>query len=373
MDFGLTEEQAALRDTVEKFLQQRHGFETWKAMQHDEALATAFWTEGAEMGLIGLGAGEEYGGAGMTALDTLLMHQSFGAALVRHPFLAASVAIQLIERLGSSAQQEELLPALIAGTSIAVMAHHEGVNRDSLSTSVAADGQGFVLSGRKALVFEAGNAGFLLVSARFDSGEVGVFVVPADAAGLAVQSYQLLDARWAGDITLDAVRVPQESRLGSGDAPAALAYATDYTMLVLCAETVGGLDRAIAITAEYLRQRQQFGQKIGKFQAVQHRMADMLVEYEQCLSSLYVAMAGLAGGAETRGAAISLAKYKIGSAGRYIANQAVQLHGGMGVTEEYSIGQYLKRVLVNDMLYGDANIHLARHAAAIAADGDTRR
>ena len=365
MDLLLDDDQIALRAAISEFLEREYAVSSRPSRMADPEVPAAFLRQGAELGMIGLAVSDSAGGVGLTAVEAMIAHELCGSALVLEPFLVADVAAQLIARHATSEQSARLLPNLLSGAGFIALAHREvgaGAELDRVSTRAAASDGGFVLSGQKTVVLGAAEAEDILVSARFDDSSVGVFVVRPQAAGVAISTYQLLDGRSASDVSLSDVRVAASEHLGAADASSIMSYLIDYLVLALCAEIVGVIGASIALTTEYLRTRHQFGQPLGKFQALQHRMADMLVESEQCRSMLYYGLSMLNAEAAARRAAISLTKAKIGSAGRAIAYQAVQLHGAIGVTQDYPIGQYLKRAVVNDILYGDSHSHFLSQA-----------
>lgn len=360
MDFQLNPDQEALHGAIARFLGDAYAFDTRKAREADAGFGRTFWRQAGELGMAGVAVAAEHGGLGLSSIESMLLHRLCGANLVREPFLWADAALQLLGRLGSEEEKAALIPAAASGAAPLILAHREGSAADGLD-AVAATAEptpdGYVLSGTKILVAGANLAHAFVVTAKTQSGETGAFLVPADAPRLSARPYLLIDGRAAADLRLEAVAVPAGARIG-GDAGPALAYAVDYLLLGLAAETVGAVERCIAVTRDYLRTRQQFGRPIGSFQALQHRMADMLVEQEQCQSIFLRGLSLLEGAdGEARRDAAILAKAKTGAAGRMIAGQAVQLHGGIGVTEEYVIGQLLKRVVANDILYGSSASH----------------
>jgi alkylation response protein AidB-like acyl-CoA dehydrogenase len=369
MDLQFDDDQLAFRESFARFLAERYAKDEADARAADPSFSRRFVREAAAMGVIGVAVDDLLGGVGLTTVESLSVHELAGAALVTEPLLACEAAARLIARQALLEQAERLLPGLLDGSEpVALALQEQGTPASDLNavaaTRAIGSGDGYVLDGAKAMVLGAPEAAHLLVSAALPDGQLGIFVVDSDAPGVTLIEFSLVDGRRAADVSLSSVEVPAQARLGAGDAAEALAFTMDYHVLGLCAEMVGVIGAALATTAEYVKVREQFGRPIGAFQAVQHRLADMLVEAEQCTSILYFAMAALESGPAERRAAVQLAKGKIGAGGRFVAGQAVQLHGGIGVTEEYVVGRYLKRMLASDLLGGTSRAHFARRAEA---------
>jgi alkylation response protein AidB-like acyl-CoA dehydrogenase len=327
------------------------------------------------MGLLALQAPEEHGGMGPAPVETMLAMNAVGRGLLLEPYLpSAVIATTLIRELGSPGQKEALLPALASGERIAVLAHGEQGARYDLSrvsTSAARGRDGFVLNGRKPVVLHADSADVLIVSARTSSGPddeqgISLFLVPRSADRLSMSGYRMLDGLRAAAVSLREVQVPADALLGpEGGAFAALSAASDAGIAALCAEAVGALETLLSTTVEYTKTRKQFGVPIGKFQALQHRMVEMLLHVEQARSMSYLAT--LRSG-ETdpaaRARAISAAKVIVGQACRRVGQEAVQLHGGMGMTDELKVGHYFKRLTAIELTLGDTEHHLERFVAS---------
>ena len=304
-------------------------------------------------------------------METLLTLGALGKALVVEPYLSSAVlATALLRELGTPAQQDALLPALATGERIAVPAHGEAGARFDLSrvaTTARKGGAGFVLDGRKAVVLHAPAADLLLVTAR-TSGAVdaeaglSVFAVPAGTRGLTLVPYPTIDGMRGADVVLSGVDVPADALLGpEGGAFPALSAAQDLGVAALCAEAVGVLQATLDATTEYTRTRKQFGVPIARFQALQHRMADMLMHVEQARSMSYLAaMHAASEDVRERRRTVSAAKVTVGQACRYVGQQAVQLHGGMGVTDELSVSHCFKRLMAIELTLGDTEHHLER-------------
>ena len=378
MHFGLTAEQQLLADTVQRFLSQEYGFEARrKILKSREGWSREIWSRLAEMGLLSLQVPEAHGGMAPATVETLLTMSAMGRALVVEPFLSSAiVATALLRDLGSPEQQERLLPALAAGERIAVPAHgEEGARYDlqRVATAARREGGGFVLRGRKAVVLHAPAADLLLVSARTagapdEARGISLFLVPRDAAGVQLVPYPTIDGHRAAEVALDGVRLPADALLGAeGEAFGALSAAFDLGLAALCAEASGALQATLDTTIEYAKTRKQFGVPIAKFQVLQHRMTDMLMHVEQARSMSYLAaMSAEAADAGARRRSLSAAKVVVGQACRFVGQQAVQIHGGMGVSDEVAVSHYFKRLLAIEVSLGDTEHHLEQFIAASA-------
>ena len=366
MDFAFTEEQQLFSDALRKMLEAEYSQSQRKtALESETGYSEAVWQQMAEMGLMALPFPEDAGGLGGTASDTMIAALEFGRALTLEPFVASVVlGGSAIKLAGSPAQQEELLAGVISGERKLAAAFLEPQARHDLSnveTEAKSAGDTYALYGRKAVVLGGDCADTFVVSAKTDKG-ISLFAVDAGAAGLDVRGYKLVDGRGAAELTLDGVEVSGDAMIGDdGTALPVIEHVADLGASALCAEAIGAIEMINEMTLEYLKTRQQFGRPIGSFQALQHRAVDLFLEYEHAKSLVYVAaMSADNADAATRGSAISAAKSYIGTRGRDIAKEAVQLHGGIGVTHEYQLSDFVKRVLVADMLFGDADHHLER-------------
>src|SRR5229473_1695889 len=375
MDFDLTKEQQLLSDAVQRFVAKEYSFAAREAiLDSKEGWSREVWAKLAELGLLGLQVPEEHGGMDGANVETMLTMNALGRGLLLEPYLPSAIlGTALIRDLGSPAQKEELLPAMAAGERIAVPAHGEPGARDDLAriaTAAARSGDGFVLNGRKAVVMHAASADALLVSARtsgapHDRRGISLFIVPRGAPGVSLQTYRTLDGQRASDVALRDVRVPAGGLLGSeGGAFEAIA--------AICAEATGALQALLDTTVEYAKARKQFGVPIGKFQALQHRMVEMLIQVEQARSMSYLAAirATDPDPAERR-RAVSAAKVVIGQACRNVGQEAVQIHGGMGMTDELHVGHYFKRLTAIELSLGDTEHHLESFARETAARKET--
>ena len=374
MDFNFSKEQEQLSETIQRFVAREYSTERRKAiLKSREGFSREVWAQLAELGLLALLIPEEHGGMGASALEVLLTMNAVGKALLLEPYLPSAIlGTALVRDLGSGEQKKAMLPALAAGELIVVPAHGEAGARydlERVATRATATADGFVLEGKKTVVIHAAAANMLLVSARTagavnDRAGISLFVVPRDAAGVSLEDYPTLDSQRAADVTLHAVRVPRQSLLGpEGGAFEALSAAFDLGIAALCAEAVGALSASLDATVEYTRTRKQFGQPIGKFQALQHRMADMLMHVEQARSMSYLAaMRCTDRDAAVRGRAVSAAKALVGQACRFVGQQSIQLHGGMGMTDELLISHHFRRLAAIELSLGDSEHHLEKFA-----------
>jgi alkylation response protein AidB-like acyl-CoA dehydrogenase len=378
MDFAFTEEQNMLGESLARFIEREYGFEKRRTIQASgEGFSREVWAAFADMGLLGLPFAEEHGGFGGSAVDTLLVMQALGRGLVVEPYWATVVmAGSAIRIAGSAAQKAALLPAIAGGERIFAWAHGEPASRYDLAhvaTRATPDGAGYVLDGAKAVVLFGAQADSLIVSARSagaatDGEGISLFVVDRNTPGVTVRDYRTLDGLRAAEIKLTNVKLGADALLGvAGKAYAVIEEVRDLGLAALCAEGVGLMEALNAATLDYLKTRQQFGQPIGRFQALQHRAVDMMIHAEQSKSLAYLAAMRAAGGdAGARSHAVAAAKAYVGRAARRVAEEAIQLHGGMGVTDELAASHYAKRLVMLDFMQGDADHHLARFAAMSA-------
>jgi pimeloyl-CoA dehydrogenase small subunit len=368
MDFDLTDEQRLLKDSVDRLIAAEYGFEQRRAFAREpQGWSRAMWAKLQALGLLGLPFDEDHGGFGGGPVETMIVMEAFGRGLVLEPYLATVIlGGGLIRRAGSAEQKAELLPMIGAGEVLLAFAHLERHSRYDLSdvetTARTVDG-GWVVSGDKGLVLHGDAAERLLVTARVrgarrDRDGIGLFMVNADAAGVSRRGFATQDGMRAAEI---AFRDAPAQPLGApGTALGVIERVVDEAMAALAAEAVGVMSEMHAITVDYLKQRKQFGRAIGEFQALQHRAVDMYVDLEQARSmALYATVMSASDDAAARRQAMSAAKVQIGRSGRRIGQEAVQLHGGIGVTMEYRIGHYFKRMTMIEMLFGDADSHLA--------------
>jgi alkylation response protein AidB-like acyl-CoA dehydrogenase len=373
MDFTFTEEQQMLLDTTRRFVAKDYGFEARRQIKEKspDGFSREVWQALADIGLLALNVPEADGGLSGTPIDTMLMMNAIGEGLLLEPVLASAVlATKAVALLGNDAQRAELLPALAAGEKIGVLAHDERASRFdrmAIETRAWPVGNGFLLTGHKSVVVHGCSADVLLVTARIaPAGTLGMFIVPPEAAGLRQVPFTTVDGVRASEIWLNQVFLPTGALLAA-DAETQLAEVLDIGLAALCAEAVGALDKLLAATVQYARDRKQFGQPIGKFQALQHRMADMVLHIEQARSMSYLAAVRCTDAdAAVRQRALSAAKVVIGQACRFVGQQAVQLHGGMGVTDELDVSHYFKRLMAIELQCGSTDQHLEAYANQLA-------
>lgn len=379
MDFNFTEEQTAIQDSLRRFLTKDYGFEQRRHIAKSaDGFSREAWATYAELGLLALPFSEEHGGLGGNSVDAMIVMETLGTSLALEPYLATVVvAGSLIADVGSDAQRDTLLGGITGGELLVSLAHQEPgarYNRQHVATSAKKDGDGHVLNGHKAVVLGAPSADRLLVSARtsgaaFDANGITLFVVDPKAAGVTVTGYTTQDGQRAGEVVLKNVKVGADAVLGKVDGGlAGIERAIDRGIAGLCAEAVGIMTALNATTLDYLKQRKQFGVPIGKFQALQHRMAEMAIAAEQSrsMATLAALRADSADAAE-RSRAVSGAKAYIGQALRKVGQDAVQMHGGMGVTDELMAAHYFKRLTIINATFGDADFHLARFSDTLLA------
>jgi len=365
-----------LQDQVQRFVQKSYDFETRsRIIASESGYSKENWALFAELGWLAVPFGEEEGGLGGAAVDLIVIMEEFGKANLVEPYLATAVlGGRLIAALAEGERKEELLGAVISGERQLACAWAEENGRYNLArvtTTAAADGEETVLNGKKVAVLNAGNADQLLVVARESGGEserdgVSVFLVDAGSDGIAMNAFPTIDGRRAAEVTFSDVRVPASARLGeAGAALPALESVIDLATVATAAEAVGALEMLLQKTVEYTKTRTQFGVPIATFQALQHRMADMFIECQLARSIVIMAAMQLDSidSAEAKARAVSAAKSRVGRAVRRVGQEAIQLHGGIGTTEELDVGHFFKRVTAIDVLFGDGDHHTDRYAA----------
>jgi alkylation response protein AidB-like acyl-CoA dehydrogenase len=374
MDFSFSEEQTLLRNSVARYLADNYKFEDWrKFTRGDEGRDPKHWAQFAELGLLAAPLPEAHGGLGGDAVSTMIVMEEFGRALVVEPYVPTVViGGGLIDRAGSDAMKEEWIPKIAGGEALMAFAFAEPQGRfdlADLTTSAKKQGSSTVLNGRKAVVIGAPWADQLIVTARSAGGQrdakgVSVFLVDKKSKGVSCRDFPTVDGSRASEITFENVEVPAARLIGAADEGLPLVErAVDDAIAAVCSEATGGMKMLVDATVEYSKNRKQFGVPIGKFQALQHRMVDMFVNYEQAVSITLMVTLKLPSDAE-RSKAASAAKAQIGKSGRFVGQSAVQIHGGMGMTDELNVGHYFKRLTMIDTLYGNVDHHLKRFAAA---------
>ena len=376
MDFNFTEEQQMLRDSINKYIAKDYGFEARKAtIGSAQGFSDQVWAQLAEMGLLGVAFDEAHGGFGGTPVDTLLVMGELGRGIVVEPYFSTVVlGGSLIDLAGSEAQKQAILPEVVEGKLLLAAALGEPNSRydlNSVETTAKRDGGGYVLDGHKAVVLHGASADKLIVSARTaganrDARGISLFLVDRNAKGVQVLDYRTLDGMRAAEIKFTGVKVGADSLLGEADnALPVLEKASDFAVSALCAEAVGAMEALNTATFEYLKTRQQFGRPIGSFQALQHRAVDMMIHCEQSRSLSYLAAVKVQSeDASERKRAVSAAKIQIGRSGRTVSQEAIQMHGGMGVTNELNVGHFAKRLAMINLTLGDVDYHSDRFASA---------
>jgi alkylation response protein AidB-like acyl-CoA dehydrogenase len=369
MDFTFTDEQQQFADALRRYLDKNYGFEARQAIVYSDAgVSDTHWAAFTELGLTALPVPEEQGGFNGSPVDMLVVMQELGRALVVEPYWATAVGIEALRIAGSadSAQGEDaaLLERAAQGEIKLAVAFHEPHARYDLfavDTAATQQGEQSVLSGKKSVVLHGAQADHWIVPARLN-GEIALFVVARDAGGTQVTDYRTIDGQRAASLSFEGT--PARRLGGQHAGAAALEQIADYGTVLLCAEAVGALDALNHATVEYTKTRQQFGQPIARFQALQHRMVEMLIHAEQARSVTYLAAGRYAStDADERRRAVSAAKVRVGQAARFVGQQAVQLHGGMGVTNEVAAAHLFKRLAIIETTLGDVDHHLARFAA----------
>ncbi|KQM80091.1 acyl-CoA dehydrogenase family protein [Xylophilus sp. Leaf220] len=372
MNFIHTDDRRMLADTLDRFVAEQYAFPARDRIARSGAGFDAdLWRRFAELGAVGALFTEADGGFGGDGFDIAVVFESLGRGLVVEPFLGALVVGRAVAAAGSAAQKERIA-GLVDGSTVAAFAFDEPASHYELAhieTTATRTGDGWTLTGAKAVVAQAEGADLFLVSARTggavdDEAGISLFLVPADTLGLAVRGYGRIDGGRAAELLFDGATVGADALLGGeGAGYPVLEQAAGAGVLALCAEALGAMEVAKQATLEYLQTRKQFGTVIGRFQALQHRMADLLLEIEQARSAVINAAAALDADRPVRERALSAAKYTIGRVGTLVAEEAIQLHGGIGMTWELPLAHYAKRLVMIDHQLGDEDHHLARYIA----------
>ncbi|MEX3008890.1 acyl-CoA dehydrogenase family protein [Hoeflea sp. TYP-13] len=370
MDFNHTEDRTMLKDMVARFIADNYPLEERnRAAESTEGFSRDLWAQFAELGLIGALFSEEDGGFGGAGFDINVLFEELGRGLVVEPFLASAVlGGSVLAQLGNE-EQKAIIADVIAGKTLLALAHGEPNGRYDLAyveTSAQQDGDGWVLNGSKAVVLNGDSADYLIVTARVSGGTwdedgISAFLVPGTTDGVEIRGYPTIDGQHAAEVVLNNVRLEAPALLGeSGNAYPAIETATARANVALVSEAVGLMEVCRDMTLEYLRTRKQFGVPIGKFQALQHRMATVLTEIEQARSAAINAAGRLDLERSEREKAISSAKALAGRIGRLVAEEAIQMHGGIAMTWEYGLGHFAKRLIMIDHQFGDVDFHTAR-------------
>lgn len=373
MDFSLSEEQVLLRDSVDKYVREHCTVERHRRVCCSElGFERSAWEQFAQLGWLSLPFSASLGGFDGTATDLMVVAEAFGKGLVREPFLATVVTCGgLLQRGGSAAQQQQYVPAIIAGSAQWAFAFAEqgsGYDLASLATTARREGETYVLNGEKIAVLNAHCADHLVVSARTSGGPadrsgITLFIVDAQSQGVRRKNFVAVDGSGGAQVQFDGVQVSPAQVLGTLHQGLPLMEAViDSALVALGAEALGSMQSLLDATVEYTKTREQFGQPISKFQALQHRMAEMYLKVEETRSLLFNAAIQLDAGSRESAAACAALKVKVSEAGRFVAQQAVQLHGGIGMTDELSVGHHYKRLMVLAKLYGDESWYLQKFA-----------
>ncbi len=379
MDFNFTEEQTMIRDSLARLIREQYDFDTRRGVvESDSGWRPEMWAQFAELGLLMAPFSEDDGGLGGDAVDAMVVMEEFGKGLVVEPYIPTVVcAGGFLKHAGTAGQKEEHMAALMGGERVFAFAYAEPRGRYNLAdleTTAKKDGSGYVINGQKAVVIGAPWASHLIVTARTggdrrDENGVSVFIVAKDAEGVTTRDYPTIDGRRASEVYFENVSVGADALIGDEGAGLPLVErVVDEATAAACAEAVGAMGVAHQMTVEYSRQRKQFGTPIGKFQVLQHRMVDMFMEHEQSISMTYMATLKLGESDVERKKAVSAAKVRIGQGGRFVGQEAIQIHGGMGMTDELAVGHYFKRLTMIDSEFGNVDHHMKRYTALSAAD-----
>lgn len=374
MNFDFTEEQVMLRDSVARYVQDDYDFETRRQIAaSEEGIDREKWKTFADLGWLSIPFGEEHGGFNGNAADVMVVMEQLGKGLVLEPYLATVILFGgLLQRCGNTEIQANYIPSIIKGTTLGAFAYLERQSRfeigDVMTAAVAID-DGYCLNGEKVVVFNGPNADQFIVSARTaglqcDAHGISLFLVPADATGLERTSYKIMDGQRVANVVLNNVMVPASHLLGTeGEALTLMNEVILDANLALSAEALGIMEQLNAKTVQYTRTREQFGVAIGSFQALQHRMVDTFIACEQTKSLLYRAVCALTDDLEDASSAVHALRVMVDKAGKQIFGEAIQLHGGMGITDELDIGHYAKRLMMINTTFGNGDYHQAKFIA----------
>jgi alkylation response protein AidB-like acyl-CoA dehydrogenase len=370
MNFDFSEEQNMLRDSVAKYVQDDYDWDTRKAIAAtDEAMKAENWQTFAELGWLSVPFAEEFGGFGGGPVDVMVMMEELGKGLVLEPYFATVVLFGgLLHKGSNDALKESVIPSVIEGSCLGAFAYLERQSRFELNdvlTTVTTDGEDRIINGEKVVVLNGGSASHLIVSARSsgaqsDAEGISLYLVPADADGVEKTTYRLMDGQVVANIRFNNVKVPASSAVCvEGEAAALIQSVTEDAMLALGAEALGVMGQLNSKTVEYTKTREQFGVKISSFQALQHRMVETFMAYEQTKSLLYRAVCDFEADKPEKRESLLALKIMIDKAGKRIYSEAIQMHGGMGITDELDIGHYAKRLMMIGTTLGDAMHHMS--------------
>jgi len=357
MNFNLSEEQEMLREGAARFVRDKYAFERRRPLNTtDPGDPPDYWQYYAELGWLALNIPEDVGGLGCSLVETVIVMEQLGRALAVAPFVSSAVlCATLIDRSKSQVHRQHILPGIAAGKLLLALADTDAIGSHTAATCI--DG-GYRIDGRKAIVIDGACVDQFLVTAQLDDAPV-IFIVPHDAPGVQITPYLLLNGFRAADVCFSGVELDASCLLLSGKTTrSVLDEALDNARIAYLAAMIGSMEASMELTAEHIKQRQQFGHALSTFQALQHVMADMFVDTQQSRSMLYFALASIAQ-PERRARAVSAAKAVVGAAALRVGGSGIQLHGGYGMTDEYAISHHYRHLVVLDRLYGSANEHLA--------------
>tara|TARA_B100000929_G_scaffold312_1_gene330 strand:+ start:523 stop:1680 length:1158 start_codon:yes stop_codon:yes gene_type:complete len=371
MNFDFTEEQTLLDNMVTSFVRDNYDWETrCSIVKTEEGWKQENWAQFAELGLLGVPFSEEYGGLGGSPTDLMIVMEQFGKGLVVEPYLPSVIlAGGLITNLGSKEQTDQIVPKIISGDQRYVFAYAEHQSRFDLfdvKTSAVEDGDSYVINGFKSVVFGAGVATHIIIAARTSGDQrskkgITLFLTEIGSQGITLQNYPTIDEYRASEVIIENLKLPKDSILGNIDeAYDAIEKEVDKSTIAACAEALGILEVLKDATTDYCKNRKQFGQPISKNQAIQFRLVDMMMEYEQAKSTLYMAITSDLSNPDERRKSVSALKSRMGQAIKFVGENAIQLHGGMGMTDEYMISHYFKRATMIGVLFGNVDYHMKR-------------
>ncbi len=373
MDFSFNEEQTLLRNTIQSFIQDNYDFDKrTEIVKSEEGMKIENWKLFSDLGLLGLPFSEDDGGLGFGPVELMIVAEEFGKGLVVEPYIQTIVTCGGFLKRASEKQRHEYIPKIISGEDIWAFAYAEPQGRynlNDLTTKASKEGDNYILNGYKCVVSAAPWSKKLIVSARTsgdqrDEEGISLFILDKDSSGISLRDYPTVDGSRASEITLEDVKVSSENLIGEeGKASKLIEQVVDESIAAVCAEAIGAMSVLNEATVEYCKTRKQFGQPIGKFQVLQHRMVDMFMEYEQSVSMTYMVNLKLHEEYSERRKAASGAKVQICKAAKFIGQSAIQLHGGMGMTDELNVGHYFKRLSMIESLFGNIDHHLKKYAS----------
>ena len=373
MDFSFSEEQTLLRNTIQSFIQDNYDFDKrTEIVKSEEGMKIENWKLFSDLGLLGIPFSEDDGGLGFGPVELMIVAEEFGKGLVVEPYIQTIVTCGGFLKRASEKQRHTYIPKIISGEDIWAFAYAEPQGRynlNDLTTKASKEGDNYILNGYKCVVSAAPWSKKLIVSARTsgdqrDEEGISLFILDKDSSGISLRDYPTVDGSRASEITLEDVKVSSDNLIGEeGKASKLIEQVVDESIAAVCAEAIGAMGVLNEATVEYCKTRKQFGQPIGKFQVLQHRMVDMFMQYEQSVSMTYMVNLKLHEEYSERRKAASGAKVQICKAAKFIGQSAIQLHGGMGMTDELNVGHYFKRLSMIESLFGNIDHHLKKYAS----------